>query len=92
MPATIKLHEAIKRMREFTEKGIPFEFTYLSYNSKTEESDGFKTIQGAQLRKSYRDDQSNRSKYLIGYVHGNDKNRWFNMALLIKFNGLSITV
>lgn len=90
MASPITVHDAIKRMREFTEKGIPFSFTYLSFNSKSQESEGFKTIDKAQLRKGYRDDQSDRAKHLIGYVHADGRNRWFHIALLVKFNDLTV--
>jgi hypothetical protein len=90
MPQTIKLYEAIKRMRVLTELGIPFTFTFLSYNSTEDSSAGFKDVTNAQLRKGYRDDQSNKSQMLIGYVNEHDCNRWFYLPLLMKFNGIQV--
>lgn len=90
MSATIKLYDALKRMRTFTDLGIPFEFKFLSYNATTGKSDGFKQVTNAQLRKGYRDDQSSKSQLLIGYVNENDANRWFYLPLLIMFNGYRI--
>lgn len=90
MPQSIRLYEAIKRMRLLTEHGIPFTFTFLSYNSTEGSSDGFKDIKNAQLRKGYRDDQSDKSQILIGYINEHDNNRWFYLPLLMKFNGIQV--
>ena len=90
MASTIKLYEALKRMRKLTELGIPFTFKFLSYNDTTGTSEGFKEVTNAQLRKSYRNDQSNKASLLIGYVNQYDGNRWFYLPLLIKFNGYTI--
>lgn len=90
MASTIKLYEALKRMRTLTDLGIPFSFKFLSYNATTHTSDGFKEVTNAQLRKSYRDDQSDKADLLIGYVNQHDANRWFYFPLLIKFNEYTI--
>jgi hypothetical protein len=90
MASTIKLYDALKRMRTLTDLGIPFSFKFLSYNATTRTSDGFKEVSNAQLRKSYRDDQSKKADLLIGYVNQHDGNRWFYLPLLIKFNGYTI--
>ena len=90
MSQTIKLYDAVKRMRQLTELGIPFTFSFLSYNDTTNTSDGFKDITNAQLRKGYRDDQSDKADLLIGYVNAQDGKRWFYLPLLIKFNGYTI--
>ena len=87
MPSTIKRFDTIKRMRKLTELGIPFEFEFLSYNQTTGVSVGFKKVFKAQLRKGYRDEQSDKSNVLIGYVNEFGKNRWFYLPLLIRFNG-----
>ena len=90
MVSTINLYEALKRMRTLTDLGIPFTFKFLSYNDTTGTSDGFKEVTNAQLRKGYRDDQSDKASILIGYVNQHDGNRWFYLPLLIKFNGYTI--
>jgi len=90
MSQTIKLYEVIKRMRLLTELGIPFTFTFLSYNSTTRSSNGFKHVTNAQLRKGYRKDQSDKSSILIGYVNQHESDRWFYLPLLIKFNGIKV--
>jgi hypothetical protein len=90
MPATIKLYDALKRMRALTELGIPFEFEFLSFNATNNTTDGFKRVSKAQLRRGYRDDQSDKAAILIGYVNKHDGNRWFYLPLLMKFNGYII--
>lgn len=90
MASTIKLYDALKRMRTLTDLGIPFTFIFLSYNATTGTSEGFKEVTNAQLRKSYRDDQSKKADLLIGYVNQHDGSRWFYLPLLIKFNGYTI--
>ena len=90
MSQTIKLYDALKRMRRLTELGVPFTFSFLSYNATNGTSDGFKDVTNAQLRKGYRDDQSDKADILIGYVNGIDKSRWFYLPLLMKFNGYTI--
>lgn len=67
-----------------------FMFTFLSYNSTTQSSDGFKTVTNAQLRKGYRNDQSDKAQILIGYVNEYDNNRWFYLPLLMTFNGIRV--
>lgn len=86
MQHTITPFEAVKRMRELTDKGIPFTFEFLSYNATKRSSDGFKAVSKSQLRKGYRDDQSDKADILIGYVNEYSQNRWFYLPLLITFN------
>lgn len=90
MQPTIKLYDALKRMRTLTDLGIPFTFTFLSYNNASGTSNGFKEVANAQLRKGYRDDQSDKADLLIGYVNQYDGSRWFYLPLLMKFNGYTI--
>jgi len=90
MQDTIGLYDALKKMRTLTDLGIPFTFKFLSYNATNRTTDGFKEVVNAQLRKGYRDDQSDKASILIGYVNQHDGNRWFYLPLLIKFNGHTI--
>jgi hypothetical protein len=86
----VNLYDAVKRMRQYTKAGVPFEFTYMSYNSTKGTTAGLKKIANAQLRKGYRNDQSDKSQVLIGYVNGYGQNRWFYLPLLLSFNGYTI--
>lgn len=88
----ITTHQAVKRMKELTEAGIPFSFTFMSLNTTKGTSDGFKVINKALLRKSLRADQSDKSHELISYTnHDNQEtDRFFNISLLMKFNEYTI--
>lgn len=90
MMATIRLYDALKRMRKLSELGIPFTFGFLSYNASKGSSAGMKQVDQGQLRKGYRDDQSKKASLLIGYVNKQEGNRWFYLPLLTKFNGYTV--
>ena len=92
MTDTITPYQAIKRMKELTELGITFSFSFCSLNTTTGKSSGIKTVASAQLRKSLRDDQSELSHQLITYIDVNQAhvNRQFHLPLLLKFNEYSI--
>ncbi|WP_286705713.1 hypothetical protein [Flavobacterium sp. 38-13] len=90
MANEIKLFDAIKRMRALTKVGVPFSFSFMTYNSTKGMSDGIRHVHNAQLRMGYRNDQSDKSNILIGYVNEHDKDRWFYMPLLLKFNGCNV--
>lgn len=90
MQPTIKIHEAIKRMRTLTEIGVPFSFSFYSYNASLRVTDGIKHVSNAQLRKGYRENQSDKADILIGYVNAHQENRWFYLPLLLTFNGIKI--
>jgi hypothetical protein len=85
-------HQAVKRMKELTELGIPFSFTFMSLDTTRGTSKGFKTINKALLRKSMRADQSTKSHELISYTNHDDQqtDRFFHLSLLMKFNEYTI--
>ncbi len=90
---SITAYQAVKRMKELTEAGIPFSFTFMSYNTTRGTSAGFKTVDKALLGKSLRADQSDKSHELIHYIKydGNDgADRFFNISLLMRFNDYTI--
>src|SRR5690606_17133482 len=88
---SIPLYDAIKKMRQLTECGIPFRFEFYSYNSTTREYGGLKVVTKAQLRQGMRNDQSDKADTLIGYYdYDKNGNRFFHIGLLMKFNGLEI--
>ncbi len=80
-------------MRQLTDYGIPFSIEFYSWNSTKGQSDGYKIVSNAQLRKGFRKDQSDKAEVLIAYVdHDKGANRFFYLPLLMKFNGLTIEV
>lgn len=84
-------HQALKRMRELTEAGVPFSIVYQSLNKTKGSSVGFKTVNKAMLRHSYRDDQSDIAHQLVSYTDlEENKPRHFYACLLLKFNDYTI--
>lgn len=84
-------HQAIKRMRELSEAGVPFSFVYQSLNNTKGTSAGFKTVDRAVLRKSMRDDQSDLAHQLVSYIDlDGDHPRQFYACLLLRFNDYNI--
>jgi hypothetical protein len=94
MPApTIKLQDALLRMRDLTKKSIPFSFSYISYSEQQRSSDGLKVVANALLRPGYREDQSDKANILIAYTDlSNDNHRQFYLPLLMSFNGQLIEI
>ncbi len=83
---------AVKQMRERTHAGVPFSFTFLTYNSTQKSTKGYKEVKRAVLRKGYKHSQSNLADILISYTDlDTGEDRQFYMPLLIKFNGICLT-
>ena len=85
-------HQAVKRMKELTELGIAFSFSYQTLDTTRSLSNGIKTITQAFLRNSMREDQSDLSHQLISYIDIDNGNapRQFYLCLLLKFNEYTI--
>lgn len=90
----IKLHKAIAKMRELSDKGIPFSFEFQTCNTTKEETNGCKKVDKALLRIGLSSKQSSKYKTLIAYTDltEGDKNRFFYLPLLFKFNGIKVVL
>ena len=92
---TITKSLAIKRMRELSANNIPFSFGFITCNTTTQLSKGYKVIAKGLLRAGYSTIQSSKSNTLISYIDysddSEDKNRQFHYALLMMFNNLKVT-
>jgi hypothetical protein len=66
MSPTIKLYDALKRMRKLTDLGIPFTLLFYPTMIQMAVLMVSKQVTNAQLRKGYRDDQSKKANLLIG--------------------------
>lgn len=92
----IKLRDAIQKMRDLSELNIPFSFGYISCDTSSRTSKGYKVVDKAILRLGYRADQSKKSDILIAYIdyksNGIEDNRQFYLPLLMMFNGQYISV
>jgi hypothetical protein len=82
---TSQLYAVLKRMRELTKAGVPFNIEFISYQETAGITEGLKSASGIQLRTGMSKAYSDKADVLIGYVK-DGKNRWFNLPLLIKFN------
>jgi hypothetical protein len=84
--------QAVKRMRQLTDNGAQFSFSFMSYSSKKHHCSGIKHVAKAQLRKGYTNSQSELSQQLIGYVDidAGHINRFFHLPLLLSFNNYQI--
>lgn len=90
---TIKLKDAIAQMRALTKINVPFSFSFISYSSSLNKSEGLKVVDKALLRKSYREDTSVFHNILIAYTDYTNKeaDRQFYLPLLMTFNNMQIT-
>jgi hypothetical protein len=84
----VTVYDALTRMRQLTEVGVPFSFSFNSYNKTKTSTAGLISIRRAILRKGLRDDQSDMSQQLVGYVDldKNEGARFFHIPLLMSFN------
>lgn len=89
----MKLYEAIDEMRRLSKEGIPFSFTYMSYNSTKGTSDGIVHVQQARLIKreseqfnKFAEDQERYYNLTTGEV------RRFWHPLLMFLNGETVKI
>jgi len=92
MEVTPTPYEALSKMRELTEIGCPFSFSFNSFNKTKSTSSGLVVVKRAVLRKGLRDDQSELSQQLVGYVDldKDEAPRFFHIPLLMTFNQYTI--
>jgi len=81
-------YEALERMRQLTEAGVPFSFSFMSLNKTKGTSNGLVKVDRAILRQGLRDDQSNISQQLVGYkdLDKSEAPRFFHIPLMMSFN------
>lgn len=89
----MKLYDAIAEMRRLSKEGRPFSFTYMSYNSTKQTTDGVIHVQQARLagRESekynrFAEDQERYYNLTTGEI------RRFWHPLLMDFNGEKIEI
>ena len=89
---TVTPYEALERMRQLTDVGVPFSFSFESLNKTKNTSNGLIVINRAILRQGLRDDQSDMSQQLVGYkdLDKQEAPRFFHIPLLISFNEYKI--
>ncbi|WP_298119277.1 hypothetical protein [Flavobacterium sp.] len=81
-------YEALERMRQLTDVGVTFSFSFESLNKTQASSKGLVVVSRAILRQGLRDDQSNLSQQLVGYkdLDQDEAPRFFHIPLLMTFN------
>ncbi|MDK7375985.1 MULTISPECIES: hypothetical protein [Weeksella] len=78
---------ALRRMRELTDNGVPFDFEFVKMNGE------IKVVSNAVLRKGYRNNQSDRAKFLIAYKDlDTGEDRQFHRSLLLKVKGYKVII
>lgn len=84
----MKRQDAIKMMRELTERNVPFSIGFISCNTTNKTSDGYKVVDKVVLRRGYSRRYSKKYSSLIAYADtATDKDRNFYLPLLMMFNG-----
>lgn len=63
----MKIYEAIKRMREMTERGEEFAFSFMSYSLTRDVSHGEVFVEHAQLVKNQKDAKNSYQDYMLTY-------------------------
>ena len=63
----MKIFEAIKRMREMTERGEEFAFSFMSYSLTRDVSHGEVFVEHAQLVKNPKDAKNSYQDYMLTY-------------------------
>jgi len=81
-------YEALERMRQLTDAGVTFSFSFMSLNKTQGTSNGLVKVDRAILRQGLRDDQSNLSQQLVGYkdLDKNEAPKFFHIPLMMSFN------
>lgn len=75
-------------MRRLTEEGVPFSFSFMSYNSKNGTSEGIVEVRRAKLRKRERVEHHRYAEYVEAYLDLDTMEpRRFYQPLLMTFNG-----
>lgn len=87
----LKIHEALKIMRNLTKAGIPFSIEFEKYSTKTGVAGGYRKVEKAFLRKSFRVNQSTQHDVLINYIDcSDDTNKTFRLPQLYRLNGQKV--
>lgn len=89
----MKLYEAIAKMREQTAQGRQFSFSFMSFNSSTNTTEGVVDVRKALLRKKADAKTYRNADILIPYYdYDLSEARQFYLPCLMSFNGEKITM
>lgn len=80
-------------MRRLTQEGKTFSFSFMSYNSTDQSSQGVVDVECAKLRKRVRSESYRNADVLITYQDiATNEARQFYLPCLMVFNGQKITI
>jgi hypothetical protein len=89
----VKLYDAIHEMRRLTQEGVPFSFTYMSYNESKNKSEGIIHVRAAKLRKRETQKFNRNAEDQEAYLNlDTNEPRRFWHPLLMEFNGETVTL
>lgn len=89
----MNLFEAIKQMRELSKRGVPFSFSFMSYNETAQRSDGIVEVHRARLRPRPEKAHHRNAEIIEEYTDiDTGAPRHFYQPLLMSFNGQKIEV
>lgn len=87
------LYEALKSMRKMSVSGESFSFTFMSYNSTNQHSDGIINVRRARLLKREKLENHKHAEIVEAYINLDTMEcRRFYQPLLMIFNGEKVVL
>lgn len=87
------LYDAIHKMRELSEKNIPFSFTFMSCNLSSGSSDGVVHVQHGRFLSREVEQRHKDADFVERYLNLDTmETRRFYQPLLMTFNGNKVTL
>lgn len=87
------LYDAIHEMRRLSAEGVPFGFSFMSYNASAGTSDGVVEVRHARLRKRERVEHHRDAEIVEAYLDLDTMQpRRFYQPLLMSFNGEKVVL
>lgn len=82
------LYQAIEKMRNLSERGIPFSFSFMSYSYDRHRSSGVVEVSRARLRKQSSETDNKHADIMLNYIDldTNEYGRCYQL-LLLEFDG-----
>lgn len=85
--------QALNKMKELTRLGKSFSFSFMSYSSSRDKSEGIIEVSSAKLRKGTSDKDLENGDLLINYFNLDTfEDRRFYLPLLMSFNGQKLEI
>lgn len=87
------LYKAIQQMRQLSKENIPFSFSFMSYNSTKQHSEGIVSVRRARLRKREFIKHHKNAEIVEAYIDLDTMEcKRFYQPLLMMFNGEKISL